>query len=59
MILLFFESPSNFVAACFFSLRKLTVNCTSVLLILLLLHSTFFKGKQKSGILFLVVFVGF
>jgi len=30
--------------------KQFTVNCTSLLLIYFLLHSTFFKGKVKSGI---------
>ena len=42
-----FSSHFNFVAVRFVSLRKITVNYTSVLLILL--HSKFFKGKEKSG----------
>jgi len=36
VILLFFSSPSNFVAVHFVSIKKCRVNCTSVLLILLL-----------------------
>ena len=43
--LLFFSSLSNFVAVRFVSLKKCTANRTSVLLTLLLLHSTFFKGE--------------
>jgi len=48
-IILFFSSPSNFVALRFVSLKQFAA--TSVLLILLLLHRTFIKGKVKSGIL--------
>ena len=35
-IIIFLSSPSNFVAVRFVSLKKRTLNCTSVLLILLL-----------------------
>jgi len=51
---LFFK-PTKFHCFPFcFIKNKFRVNCTSVLLILLFIHSTFFKGKEKSGI-----FVGF
>jgi len=35
----------------------MTGNCTSVLLILFLVHSTFFKGKVKSGCYILFFYI--
>jgi len=45
-----FASPSNVVAVCFVSLKKCTVNCTSVLLILFFTSCYIFQRKSKSGI---------
>jgi len=44
-----FSILSNFRCCSFCFNKKCTVNFTSVLLILLLIHSTFFKGMEKSG----------
>jgi len=50
IVLLFFSSPSHFVAVLFFSFKKCMVNCTSVLLVLFFISKYIFQRKSKSGI---------
>jgi len=46
----FFSSPSNFVAVRLFHQRNVQRTVQVCCLFCILLHSTFFKGKVKSGI---------
>jgi len=53
---LFFKSFKFLCCWFCFIIKQFTVNCTCVLLILLLLHSTFFKGKVKLDFWWILLF---